>query len=71
MAKRAQTENREEIRFCCDCALGEWDMSFHNLDVLGNPTLIICPKQQFKRLRNEKACKEHFVERSKYGNNNR
>lgn len=63
MAKRKDNEVREVQRYCSECALGEWDMSFHNLDVLGNPTLIICPKSQFKKLRNEKACIEHFVER--------
>lgn len=63
MAKRAQTDSLDEVRYCRDCALGEWDMTFHNLDIYGNPTLIICPKSQFKKLRNEKACNEHFVER--------
>lgn len=58
MAKRAQTDSLNEVRYCRDCALGKWDMSFHNLDLYGNPTLIICPKSQFKRLRNEKACEE-------------
>ena len=63
MAKRKDNEVREVQRYCSECALGEWDMSFHNLDIYGNPTLIICPKSQFKKLRNEKACVEHFVER--------
>ena len=63
MAKRAQIDSLYEVRYCRDCALGKWDMTFHNLDVVGNPTLIICPKSQFKKLRNEKACIEHFVER--------
>lgn len=63
MAKKKDNEVREEQRYCRDCALGEWDKSFHNLDIYGNPTLIICPKSQFKKLRNEKACVEHFVER--------
>lgn len=63
MAKRKDNEVREVQRYCSECALGEWDMTFHNLDIQGNPTLIICPKWQFQKLRNEKACDEHFVER--------
>lgn len=52
MAKRKDNEVREVQRYCSECALGEWDMSFHNLDIQGNPTLIICSKSQFKKLRN-------------------
>lgn len=52
MAKRKDNEVREVQRYCSECALGEWDMTFHNLDIYGNPTLIICPKSQFKKLRN-------------------
>ena len=59
MAKRKDNEVREEQHYCRDCALAEWDMSFHNLDIYGDPTLIICPKSRFKKLRNEKACEEY------------
>lgn len=48
------------IHVCDDCANGEWDMKFPNLDVWRKPTLLRCPYRQFAIIRGSQAC-EHFV----------
>jgi hypothetical protein len=54
------SQETKQIRICDDCAHGEWDMKFPNLDVWQKPTLLHCPYQKYAVIRGSQAC-EHFA----------
>ena len=49
---------RRQLQYnvCDDCRHGHYDTRFENLSVDGEPTLIICPFQQWRRNLRERAC---------------
>ena len=44
MAKRKDNEVREVQRYCSECALGKWDMTFYQLGCTGKPYVDHLPK---------------------------
>ena len=59
----SQPKKEKEVKsilHCEDCAHATPDMKFENLSLTGEPTLLICPFSQWKKLFKEPACKENF-----------
>lgn len=63
MASKKKQDNKP-IFHCEDCAHATPDMKFENLSLEGNPTLLICPFDKWKKLFKEPACEEHFKHKS-------
>ena len=54
MAKKKQDD--KPVFHCEDCAHATFDTKFENLSVNGEPTLLVCPFSQWRKLFKEIAC---------------
>lgn len=55
-----KVKEAKQIFHCEDCAHATPDMKFENLSLKGEPTLLICPFDKWKKLFKEPACKDNF-----------
>lgn len=61
---KSKKQQKQEPEFhCTDCAFSKWDKTFINLNLNGEPFMLKCPFNKWKRFQNDTIC-DRFVQKT-------
>lgn len=64
--KRKNKVSKEELsnrHYCIECAFAKDDLRFENLNLKGEPFMLICPFSKWKKFHNDLSC-DRFISKT-------